>query len=119
MRVGQAAIILEGAEQRIGIDLVTDCSQETAGGIAAEVVAVRCDHAGVTINDVGSLTTFQDGIPDLQHPAVVMDAPGAAAKPEELLSAKVLLVIINIDPLLRTPPPSTKEKLPLIVLLMI
>ena len=40
MRESWAAIVLQGAKQRIGVDLVAWAGQETAGIIAADIVAV-------------------------------------------------------------------------------
>ena len=45
MRKGWAAVILQGAKQRIGIDLIARASQITAAIIAAEVVSKRRDSA--------------------------------------------------------------------------
>ena len=42
---GWAAVVLERAEQWIGVDLIAAAIQETAAIIAAEVVAARSDRA--------------------------------------------------------------------------
>ena len=46
-----AAVVLQGTEQRIGVDLVAGASQEAPTIIVADVVAVRGDSAAL-VNDV-------------------------------------------------------------------
>jgi hypothetical protein len=50
---GWSAIILQGAQHRIGIDLVAWAVQKTAAIIAADIVAMG-DKAATIIKDVGA-----------------------------------------------------------------
>ena len=51
MSEGRAAVVLERAEHRIGVDLVAGRSQEATAVIAAEIVAVRGNCAS---GDIGA-----------------------------------------------------------------
>ena len=53
MGEGRAAVILQRAKERIGIDLVARTSEEPAAVIATEIVAVRCDRAAA-VSDIGA-----------------------------------------------------------------
>jgi hypothetical protein len=53
MREGRAAVVLQGAKPRVGVDLVASTSQEPATVIATEIVAVRCDDAAV-VSDIAA-----------------------------------------------------------------
>ena len=65
---GRAAVVLQGAEQRVDVDPVRDSIIRT-GGVAAEVVAERGGRAEVIIVDRAAQTAahIQDGIPDLHR----------------------------------------------------
>jgi len=51
MREGRAAVVLQRAKQRVGVDLVARTSEEPAAVIATEIVAVRCDGAAI-VSDI-------------------------------------------------------------------
>jgi hypothetical protein len=69
-----AAVILEWAEEWVGIDLVTGPGQKTAGVIAANVVAVRGNGAAV-IKDVNAGgACFQNGIPKVERAGYIKTA---------------------------------------------
>jgi hypothetical protein len=53
MGEGRAAIVLQRAKQRVGVDLVAGTSEELAAVIATEIVALRCDDAAV-VSDIGA-----------------------------------------------------------------
>jgi len=55
-RMGQGwpAITLQRAKHRIGVDLVAGAGQETAGIVAAHVIAERCDGGGFSNIKVNS-----------------------------------------------------------------
>src|SRR5438105_14459511 len=61
MGKGGAAIILEWAEQGIGVDLIAGSSQETAAVIAAKVVTMR-DNGSAVIKNGPARGTVQNGI---------------------------------------------------------
>jgi len=64
VREGWAAVVLQRAEQWIGVDLVAGRSQVTAAIIAAQVVAMRGDRALVVEDIYARSAGIQDGIPD-------------------------------------------------------
>src|SRR5439155_7578221 len=67
MGEGRAAIVLERAEDRVGIDLVAGSSQETATVVTAKVVAVGSDRCSIT-NDICSRATgFKNSISNLDR----------------------------------------------------
>ena len=69
MRKGSAAVILQGAKQRVGIDLIAWAGQVAAAIIAAEIIAVR-GHRAKAAKDVVRLATVQDGVSNLDGLAI-------------------------------------------------
>ena len=67
MGKGRAAVVLEWAEHRIGVDLVPDRGQKATAVIAAEIVAVRGDGASVVKDIRASGAGVQNGIAYLEH----------------------------------------------------
>jgi hypothetical protein len=62
-----STIVLQGAQHRIGIDLVAGAVQKTAAIIAADIVSVRGDRAAI-IKDVDARgACFQDRVPKLER----------------------------------------------------
>src|SRR6266511_802029 len=60
MRECGAAIVLQWAKHRIGVDQIAGTGQDTAAVVAADIVAKRCDRAGV-IDDISSCCAgFED-----------------------------------------------------------
>jgi hypothetical protein len=71
MRLGRAAVVSERAKDRIGIDLITRASEETAAAIIAQVVAKRGLGAAAKSSDVRSGSSgLEDGITDRQSAAI-------------------------------------------------
>jgi hypothetical protein len=69
MSKGWAAVILQRAKYRVGINLIPRSAQEAAAVITAYIVPVRRHHASV-YGDVGAPRAgFQDCIRDLQRRA--------------------------------------------------
>jgi hypothetical protein len=62
-----STIVLQGAQHRIGIDLVAWAVQKTAAIIATDIVAMS-DKAATIIKDVGARgACFQDRVPKLER----------------------------------------------------
>jgi len=73
---GWSTIVLQGAQHRIGIDLVAGAVQKTAAIITADIVAMRGDRAAI-IKDVDARgTCFQDRVPKLERAGYVESAAG-------------------------------------------
>ena len=67
MGEGWSAIVLQGPQHRIGIDLVARAVQKTAAIIATDVVAMS-DKAAAIVEDVDAGSAcFQDCIPKLER----------------------------------------------------
>src|SRR5712691_5061061 len=62
-----AAVVLQRAEQRIGVDLVCGIGQKAAAIIAAQVVAKRGDSAGKVGEVLFGSAGVQDRVADLRH----------------------------------------------------
>ena len=84
MREGWAAVVLQRAEQRIGIDLVASGGQESATVVAAQVVAVRGDGAGIVEDVFARRACFENRVADLKRraagAAVIEYAAAGAAR---------------------------------------
>jgi len=70
MRESWAAIVLQGAKQRIGIDLIARAGQETTGIVAADVVTVR-RHCAAAVENVCARSCVQNRVCDLKCRAIV------------------------------------------------
>ena len=88
MRECRAAVTLQGAKQRIGVDLIAGAIEIAAAVVAANIVAVRGDCAEIIENTMSSRADVEDRlrhrhddwsveVPDL-HPIIahsgIMDA---------------------------------------------
>ena len=65
VRKGWAAVILQGTERRVGIDLIARASQITAAVIAAEIVSILYDRATVVKDVFARRAVIQDCVGDL------------------------------------------------------
>ena len=80
MRERLSTIVLQGAQHRISIDLVTWAVQKTAAIIATDVVAMT-DKATAIIKDVDARgACFQDRGPKLERAGYVESAAGLASR---------------------------------------
>ena len=75
-----STVVLQGAQQRIGIDLVAGAVQKTAAIIATNVVAMS-DKAAAIINDVDARgACFQDRVPKVERAGQVESVAGYASR---------------------------------------
>jgi len=75
-----STIVLQGAQHRIGIDLVAGAVQKTPAIIAADIVSVRGDRAAI-IKDVDARgACFQDRVPKLERAGYVQSTAGKASR---------------------------------------
>ena len=65
MRKGWAAVILQGAKQGVGVDLIAWAGQVAAAVIAAEIVSIRGDCAAVIEDVFARRAGIQDCVGDL------------------------------------------------------
>ena len=122
MGEGRAAVVLQRADQRRSVGLVAGRVQESAAGIAAEVVAIRGDRGEFIENVSAQRAGIEDGATNLQYRAavetVVVDA--AAELPLTVLLITVRLALPSPSLSLLMPPPLPEAvELPLTVLLTI
>src|ERR1043166_2280933 len=74
MRKGRAAIVLQRTQQRIGIDLIARTIQIAPAIIAANIVSIRCDGAGVVEDVFARRAGVEDCIRYFQKAELVADA---------------------------------------------
>ena len=70
----RAAVVLQRAKQRIGVDLIARPMQIAAAIIAADVVSVRRDRAAVVENVFARCACIEDCVGDFKIAYVVVDA---------------------------------------------
>ena len=77
MRECWAAIVLQRAKHRIGVDLIARTSQDTAAVVAAQIIAMGRDSTGQIKNIFAGRAGLEDGVSDLYAPVYVRDAASA------------------------------------------
>jgi hypothetical protein len=82
VRECQAAIVLQRAKHRIGVNLITRAVQKTASVIAAEIVSMRCDRAAVVEDVFPRRARVEDCISGFnRRPVLVPHVGDATATP--------------------------------------
>ena len=84
VRKGWAAVILQGANQRVGVDLIAWAGQVAAAIIAAEVVSERGDGAAVIEHVFARCAGIQDCVGNLNDTRttgpVVVNSPARSCR---------------------------------------
>jgi hypothetical protein len=79
MRERRAAVVLQGTEQRIGIDLIPRAGQITAAIIAAEIVSMRGDGAAAVEDVCTQCAGIQDCVGNFKRGSLVVDTAPACS----------------------------------------